>query len=99
MGGEIFCTRPAQPWFPTLPPIQWYRVFPGVKRPVCGVDHLLPYSVEVKEEEVELYLLHVCIFMTRSRVSFAFYIAVCVNVIIVIMNYPLLRDFWACIGH
>jgi hypothetical protein len=29
--------------------------FPEVKRPVCGVDHPLPFSAEIKES-VELYL-------------------------------------------
>jgi hypothetical protein len=31
------------------------RSFPGVKRPVCGVDHLPPYSAEVKER-ADLYI-------------------------------------------
>jgi hypothetical protein len=39
----------------TLPPIQWYRVIPGVKQPGRGIDHPPPYSAEVKEK-VELYL-------------------------------------------
>ena len=41
---------------PTQPPVQWVPDFlPGVKRPGRGVDHPLPFSVEVKEQ-VELYL-------------------------------------------
>ena len=41
---------------PTHSPTRWDRVsFPGVKRPVRGVDHPPPSSAEVKER-VELYL-------------------------------------------
>ena len=41
---------------PTQPPIQWVPgLFHGVKRPGRGVNHLPPFSAEVKER-VELYL-------------------------------------------
>jgi len=44
--------------------------FPGLKRPVHGVDHPPSSSAEVKER-VELYLYSpVCAFMASSRVSF-----------------------------
>ena len=40
---------------PIQPPIQWVpRLFRGVKRPGCDVDHLPSYSTEAKER-VELY--------------------------------------------
>jgi len=55
-GGEIFRTRPDQPWGPPSLLYNGYRVsFPGVKRPGRGVDHPPPSSAEVKER-VELYL-------------------------------------------
>jgi len=41
---------------PTQPPVvQWYRVFPGRKLSVRGVNHPPPSSAEVKER-VKLYL-------------------------------------------
>ena len=41
---------------PTQPPILWVQsLFPGVKRPGRGVDHLPKSNTEVKER-VELYL-------------------------------------------
>ena len=40
---------------PIQPPIQWLRVFPGVKRPGRGVDFPPTSSAKVKER-VELYL-------------------------------------------
>jgi hypothetical protein len=39
----------------TQPPLQWYRVFPGVKQAGAGLDHSSPSSAEVKER-VEIYL-------------------------------------------
>jgi hypothetical protein len=38
-GGEIFCTRPDQPW--GLPSLLYMGTgsFPGVKRPGRGIDH------------------------------------------------------------
>jgi len=53
--GKSFCTRPDR-WGPPSLLCNGYRVFPrGVKRPVRGVYHPPPSSVEVKER-VELYL-------------------------------------------
>jgi hypothetical protein len=54
-GGEIFHTRPYRLWGPPNLPYNGYRVFPGLKRPGCGVDHPPPTTAEVKES-VELYL-------------------------------------------
>jgi hypothetical protein len=55
-GGEIFRTRPDQPWGPPSLLRNGYRVsFPGVKRPWRGIDHPPPYSTVVKER-VEIYL-------------------------------------------
>ena len=48
-GGEIFRTHPDGPWGPPSFLYNGYRVFPGVKRPESGVDHLPPSSFEVKE--------------------------------------------------
>ena len=54
--GEIFRTRPHRPGGPPSLLHNEYQVgFPGVKRPVCGVDHPPPSTAEVKER-VELYL-------------------------------------------
>jgi hypothetical protein len=53
--GEIFRTRPDQPWGPPSLLYNGYWVFPGVKRPDRGVDHPTPSIVEDKER-VELYL-------------------------------------------
>jgi len=55
---------------PTQPPIQWIPgLFPGVKRPGCGVDHPLPSSFEIKER-VELNLYPHWAFVACSRVIF-----------------------------
>ena len=54
-GGEIF-RIPDRPWGPLSLLYNGYRVFPrGVKRPLRGVDHPPPSSVEV-EGRVELYI-------------------------------------------
>ena len=53
--GEISHTRPDRPWSPPSPLYNVYRVFPWGRRPVRGVDHPSPSSVEVKER-VQLYL-------------------------------------------
>jgi len=53
-GGEVFCIRPDRPWGPPSLLYNGYRVFLGVKRPECGVDHPLPPNAEVNEG-VELY--------------------------------------------
>jgi len=37
-------------WRLTQPPINGYRVSPGVKRPVCGVDHPPPIAPRLKKE-------------------------------------------------
>jgi hypothetical protein len=58
MGAEIFRTRPDQPW----------GLFPGVKRPGCGVNHPPQYSAEVKAR-IELYL---CCPWQCHRVNFTF---------------------------
>jgi len=52
-GSEIFCTGPDRPWSP--PSLLYNGSFPGLKRPVRGVDHPPPSSAEVKET-IELYL-------------------------------------------
>ena len=54
-GEEIFCSRPDRHWGPPSLPYNGYRVFPGVKRPECGVDHPPPSCGEV-EGRVELYI-------------------------------------------
>ena len=47
-GGEIFRTRPDQPWDPPSLIYNGYRVsYPGVKRPGRGGDHPPPSSAEV----------------------------------------------------
>ena len=54
--GEVFCTRPDQPWGPLSILYNGYRVpFPGVKRPGGGANHPPPSRTEVKER-VKLYL-------------------------------------------
>jgi hypothetical protein len=53
-GGEIFRTRPDQPYGPPRLLCNKYWVL-GVKRPGRGLDHSHPSSAEVKEK-VELYL-------------------------------------------
>ena len=58
-GGEIFRTRPDLPWGQPNLLYNGYRVFAGVKRPGCGVDHPSPSSAEVKKR-VELYLYSPC---------------------------------------
>ena len=40
-GGEIFRTRPDRPWGPHSVVYNGYRIFPRVKRPERGTDHLL----------------------------------------------------------
>jgi hypothetical protein len=47
--GEIFRARPERSWGPRSPLYNGYRVFPGVKRPVRGVNHPPTFSAEVKE--------------------------------------------------
>ena len=49
--------QPSRPALgPTQPLTQWVPgVFPGVKRPGCGVDHPPPSNAEVKER-IEIYL-------------------------------------------
>jgi hypothetical protein len=49
-GGEIFRTRPDQPWGPPSLLYNGYQVFPGGKWPGIGADHPPPSSVEVKKE-------------------------------------------------
>jgi hypothetical protein len=44
--GEIFRTRPDQPWGP---PTMGTGSIPGVKRPGRGADHPPPSSAEVKK--------------------------------------------------
>jgi hypothetical protein len=56
-GGEIFRTRPYQPWSPPSPLYSYYRVsFPGVKRSGRDVDHPAPSSTEVIKERAKLYV-------------------------------------------
>jgi len=55
-GGEIFPTRPDWPWGPPSLLYSGYRVFPGVKRSGCGVDHPPLSSAEVKERvKLQIY--------------------------------------------
>ena len=54
-GGEIFRSRSESLWGPTTLLNNGPGLFPGVKRPVCGVDHPAASRVEVKDR-VELYL-------------------------------------------
>ena len=59
-GGEIFRTRPDRPWGLRSLLYSGYRVFfPGVKRPVHGVNHPPSSSAEVKGG-IELYLHSPC---------------------------------------
>jgi len=53
-GGEIFRTRPDQPWGPTSLLYNGYRVSIGVKAVAGWRWPPTPYSAEVKER-VELY--------------------------------------------
>ena len=48
-GGEIFHTRPDLPWDPASLLYNGYRVFPGVKRTVRGIDHPPLSTADVKE--------------------------------------------------
>jgi len=53
---------------PTQPPQRWVPgLFPGGKRPGCGVDHPTPYGAEVIER-VQLYFYWGI--MARYRVNF-----------------------------
>ena len=52
---EVFCSLYRPALGPTQPPIQWYRVIPGVKRPKCGVNHPPLSTLKVKER-VQLYI-------------------------------------------
>ena len=71
-GDEIFRIRPNRLWGPTSFLYKGYRVFPGVKRPGCGVDHAHPSSAEVKER-VELYIYSpLWAFVAYYRVKFTF---------------------------
>jgi hypothetical protein len=55
-GGEVFHTRPDQPWGPPSLLCSGYRIsFPEGKWLGCGVDHPPPSSTKVKER-VELYV-------------------------------------------
>jgi hypothetical protein len=54
-GGEIFRTRPDQPWGPPSPLYNGYRVFPGGKAAGAWRWPPTPVSAEVKVR-VELYL-------------------------------------------
>ena len=53
-GGD-FLLPSRRHWGPPSLPYNGYRVFPGVKRPECGVDHPPPSCGEV-EGRVELYI-------------------------------------------
>jgi len=55
VGGEIFCTRPDQPWGHSASYTMSTKSFLGVKQPGHGVDHPPPSSAEVKGR-IELYL-------------------------------------------
>ena len=49
-GGEIFRTRPDQPWGPPSFLYNGYRVFPGgIEQPVCDADPSPPSSAVVKK--------------------------------------------------
>jgi len=51
VGGEIFHTRPDQPWGPPSFLCNGYWVsFPGVKQPGHGVDHPPHLVLRLKEE-------------------------------------------------
>ena len=49
-GGEIFRTRPDQPWGATSILYNVYRVSPGVKWPGRGVDHPSHLAPRLKKE-------------------------------------------------
>jgi hypothetical protein len=50
-GGEIFRTRPDQPWGPPSLLYNGYRVsLPGTKRPGHGVDHPTHLAPRLKKE-------------------------------------------------
>ena len=53
--GEMFRTRPDQPWSQPSHLRNWYRVIHGVKRPGNGINHPPTSSADVKER-VQLYL-------------------------------------------
>jgi hypothetical protein len=50
VGGEIFRTRPDQPWGPPSPLSNEYRVFRGVKRPGVALTTHLCMAPRLKEE-------------------------------------------------
>ena len=83
MGGEIFRTRSDMPWGPP----SGYRVFPYVKRPGLGVDHLPPSSAEVKER-VQLYLYwFVWAFVDSYRVTFTFTLCLLLKHFLKLVSY------------
>jgi len=49
-GGQIFRTRPNRPWGSPSLLYKGSGSFPGVQRPGPGVDHLFPFSSELKKE-------------------------------------------------
>ena len=70
-GGEIFCTRPDQPWGQPGLLNNGYRVsFPGVRRPGRGVDHPPSSSAGVKGGAIPLF--SVWAFKACSRETFTF---------------------------
>ena len=76
-GIESRCWRefssPSRPCLgPTQPPLQ-YQVFPGLKRPGCGIDQPPPSSAEVKEK-VDLYITPPLGLRGLSRENFTFYL-------------------------
>ena len=48
--GENFSHSSRPALGPLQPPVQWvHGIFPGVKRPACGVDYPPQFNAEVKE--------------------------------------------------
>jgi hypothetical protein len=58
------------------------RSFPGVKRPVCGIEHLPPYSAKVKEQQTYTSAPFLGLFVACSKANFTLYcecICVCMG--------------------
>jgi hypothetical protein len=67
--GEIFCTRPNQPWGPPTLPNIGRQVIPGCKTDGAWRYPVHPFNAEVKEKELYFFFT-LCVFMTGYWVTF-----------------------------
>jgi len=72
--GEIFPTRPDRLRSPSSLLLRGYRVFPGVKRPGCGINHSPSTCAHVKERvgllKCEIYFYPLYFYSTFFLLSF-----------------------------